>query len=58
MFVSGGSCKDEDIPHRSKLTSEIIEAWKRERKEFADDMKVSLTMRWLHFRHPQAEVTE
>lgn len=42
MYVSGGLCKEEDIAHRTKLTKEIIEVWKWERKEFADDMKVCL----------------
>jgi len=38
--VGGGVCTEEDIPHRTKFTKDIIEAWKQERKEFADDMKV------------------
>lgn len=42
IYVGGGACLEEDIPHRTKLTNEIIEAWKQERKGFADDMKVHL----------------
>ena len=34
-------CTEEDIPHQTKFTNEIIETWKRERKVFTDDMKVS-----------------
>lgn len=58
MYVSGRLCKDEDIPHRTKLTVEIIEAWKQERKEFAEDMKVCLATLYLHFQHPQADIIE
>lgn len=49
-------CAEEDIPHRTKLTGEIIEAWKRERKEFADDMKVSPTTRYPRIWSTQANV--
>ena len=44
IYIGGGMCTEEDIPHRTKFTNEIIEAWKRERKVFADDMKVSWVM--------------
>ena len=44
IYVSGGTCTEQDIPHRTKLTNDIMEAWKQERKAFADDMKVCLTM--------------
>jgi len=42
VYVGGGVCAEEDIPHRTKFTSEVIEAWKQERKAFADNMKVDL----------------
>ena len=54
MYVSGGVCAEEDIPHRTKLTNEIIKAWKQEREEFADDMKVRPTA----YLPPQAHVME
>lgn len=41
-YISGGACAEEDIPHRTTLTKDIIEAWKQERKVFANDMKVGL----------------
>jgi hypothetical protein len=40
VFVGAGTCTEEDIPHRTKLTDDIIKAWGEERKAFADDMKV------------------
>ena len=43
IYVGGGVCTEEDIPHRTKFTGDIIEAWKEERKVFIDDMKVHLT---------------
>jgi len=45
MYVGGGECTEEDIPHRTKFTCEIIEAWKQEHEEFADDMKVRLAVK-------------
>lgn len=42
IYIGGGTCAEEDVPHRTKFTSEIIEAWKQERKVFADEMKVCL----------------
>lgn len=45
IYIGGGICTEEDIPHRTKLTSDIIEAWKEERKVFAEDMKVGLITR-------------
>ena len=40
IYIGGGTCTEEDIPHRTKLMKEIIEAWKHGRAAFADDMKV------------------
>lgn len=42
LIFAGKGCTAGDIPHRTKLTGEIIEVWKRERMEFSDDMKVCL----------------
>ena len=40
VYIGGGTCTEEDIPHRTKFTNNIIKAWKEERKSFSDDMKV------------------
>lgn len=42
IYMSDGVHTEEDIPHRTKVTNDITEAWKQERKTFADDMKVGL----------------
>ena len=61
IYVGGGKCTEEDIPHRTKLTAEIIEAWKEERRQFSNEMKVCLICvpscsnlynLWFHDRMP------
>ena len=42
LFLGRGAYAEEDIPHRTKLTEEIIKAWKEERKQFSAEMKVCL----------------
>ena len=40
LYTGHGICTEDDIPHQTKLTDSIIEAWKQERKEFVNNMKV------------------
>ena len=30
VYIGGGTCTEEDIPHRTKFTNGIIKAWKEE----------------------------
>lgn len=52
IYVGGGICREEDIPHRTRFTADVIEAWKQERKAFVDDMKVGLVARIPHVANP------
>lgn len=47
IYIGSGACTEEDIPHQTRLTNDIIEAWKQERKVFADDMKVGWITHWI-----------
>ena len=40
LYLGQGHVTDDEIPRRTSLTASIIEAWKAEREEFYQEMKV------------------
>ena len=39
LFLGNGKIEEKDLPHRTKMTSLILDEFKKERNKFAQDMR-------------------